>query len=49
MGKADTKSAHRNNKTICLPFSQEVYNADIYNACVHPQYFDRNYLIEENA
>ena len=32
MGKADTKSAHRNNKTICLPFSQEVYNADIYNA-----------------
>ena len=29
MGKADTKSAHRNNKTICLPFSQEDYNANV--------------------
>ncbi len=29
MGKADTKSAHRDNKTICLPFSQQVYNANI--------------------
>ena len=32
MGKADAKSAHRNNRTICLPFSQEVYNANINNA-----------------
>ena len=31
MGKADTESAHRNNRTICLPFSQEVYNANINN------------------
>ena len=29
MGKADTKSAHRDNRTICLPFSQQVYNANI--------------------
>ncbi|WDN89248.1 hypothetical protein BuS5_02216 [Desulfosarcina sp. BuS5] len=26
MGKADTGSTTRNNKTICLPFLQEVYN-----------------------
>ena len=32
MGKADTKSVHRKNKTICLPFSQEVYSANINNA-----------------
>jgi hypothetical protein len=32
MGKADTTSAHRDNKTICLPFSQQVYNANINNA-----------------
>jgi len=32
MGKADTKSAHRDNRTICLPFSQQVYNANINNA-----------------
>ena len=32
MGKADTKSAHRNNRTICLPFSQEEYNATINDA-----------------
>ena len=29
MGKADTKPAHRDNRTICLPFSQQVYNANI--------------------
>ena len=29
MGKADTESATKNNRTICLPFSQEVYNANI--------------------
>ena len=28
MGKADTQSTHRNNRTIILPFSQEVYNAN---------------------
>jgi len=32
MGKADAKSAHQNNRTICLPFSQQVYNAHIDNA-----------------
>ena len=31
MGKADTESATRNNRNICLPFSQEVYNANINN------------------
>jgi len=28
MGKADKESAHRHNRTICLPFSQEDYNAN---------------------
>ena len=32
MGKADTGSTTRNNKTICLPFLQEVYNDNIRNA-----------------
>jgi hypothetical protein len=32
MGKADATSAHQNNITICLPFSQQVYNAHIKNA-----------------
>lgn len=32
MGKADTESATRNNRTICLPFSQEVYNTNIKNS-----------------
>ena len=31
MGKADTKSTTRNNRIICLPFSQEVYNVNIKN------------------
>ena len=31
MGKADTQSAIRNNRIICLPFSQEVYSANIKN------------------
>lgn len=31
MGKADSESAHRCNRTICLPFSQEEYNANINN------------------
>lgn len=39
MGKADSESAYRCNKTICLPFSQDQYNAVINNpmdfrACV---------------
>ena len=29
MGKADPQSAHRSNRSICLPFSQEVYYANI--------------------
>jgi len=31
MGNADTASATRNNRTICLPFSQEDYEANIKN------------------
>jgi len=41
MGIADAKSAHRNNRTICLPFSQEVYNGNINNA------FDFRICIDE--
>ena len=29
MGKADPHSAHRSNRTICLPFSQQDYNANV--------------------
>jgi hypothetical protein len=29
MGKADLSSAYRNNRTICLPISQEEYDAII--------------------
>ena len=32
MGKADTGFTTRNNKTICFPFLQEVYNDNIRNA-----------------
>ena len=31
MGKTDTESATRNNRTICVPFSQDVYNDNIQN------------------
>ena len=31
MGKADTEPATRNNRTICLPFSQDIYRANIKN------------------
>lgn len=31
MGKAENESAIRNNRTICLPFSQELYNTNIEN------------------
>ena len=41
MGKADTKSAHRNNRTICLPFSQEVYDACIKNPMDFRIYVDK--------
>jgi len=29
MGNAETESATRDNRTICLPFSQEIYHANI--------------------
>ena len=32
MGKADARSAHRNNRIICLPFSQENYEANVIGA-----------------
>jgi hypothetical protein len=32
MGNADTKSANRNNRIICVPFSQEIYCANIQDA-----------------
>jgi len=41
MGKADTQSAHRNNRTICLPFSQEVYDACIKNPIDFRIYVDK--------
>ncbi|MBC2734782.1 MAG: hypothetical protein HF981_10525 [Desulfobacteraceae bacterium] len=41
MGKADTESAHRNNRTICLPFSQEDYNACIKNPIDFRIYIDK--------
>jgi hypothetical protein len=31
MGTADTRSANRNKRTICLPFSQDNYNCIIHN------------------
>jgi len=31
MGNADTRSATRNNKTICLPFSQQDNNANVHD------------------
>ena len=31
MGKADTEPATQNNRTICLPFSQDLYCANIEN------------------
>ena len=32
MEKADHKPAHRINRTICLPFSQEEYSANVHEA-----------------
>ena len=41
MGKADTKSAHRNNRTICLPFSQEAYDSCIKKPTDFRIYIDK--------
>jgi hypothetical protein len=41
MGKADTESTHRNNRTICLPFSQKDYNACIENSTDFRIYVDK--------
>ncbi len=32
MGNADTGSATRNNRSICVPISQEIYSANIADA-----------------
>ena len=41
MGKTDTESVHRVNRTICLPFSQEVYSACVKNPEDFRIYIDR--------
>lgn len=41
MGKADCQSAHRNHRTICLPFSQEDYSACIKNPIDFRIYLDK--------
>ena len=41
MGKADAGSAHRNNRIICLPFSQEIYSACIEKPIDFRKYIDR--------
>ena len=41
MGKADSESAHRNHRTICLAFSQEDYNACIKNPIDFRIYLDK--------
>jgi hypothetical protein len=40
MGKADARSAHRNNRIICLPFSQENYEANVIGAVDFRQCLD---------
>lgn len=40
MGKADTKSTTRQNRTICLPFLQEVYNQNILDPSNFRKYID---------
>ena len=32
MGKVDTESATQNNRSICVPFSQEIYTANVSDA-----------------
>jgi len=41
MGKADAGSAHRNNRTICLPFSQEVYASCVEKPTDFRKHIDR--------
>ena len=43
MGKADEKSAHRNNRTICLPFTQEDYNASIADPVIFRKCIDERF------
>ena len=33
MGKADLSSTYRNNRTICLPISQEEYEVLLQKVC----------------
>jgi len=40
MGKADTGSATRNNRSICVPISQEIYSANIADAGNFREYLD---------
>lgn len=40
MGKADDKSAHRENRTICLPFTQEDYRASISDSAIFRKCID---------
>jgi hypothetical protein len=40
MGKADLRSAYQNNKTICLPISQEEYNRIVGDPIAFRKYLD---------
>jgi hypothetical protein len=40
MGKADAKSAYRNNRTICLPFTQEDYRASVVDPVIFRKRID---------
>jgi len=40
MGNAETNSATRNNRNICLPFFQETYEADIIDPIAFRKYLD---------
>jgi hypothetical protein len=42
MGNAETESATRNNRSICLPFFQETYNADIIDPIDFRKCIDQN-------
>ena len=42
MGKADARSATRNNRTICLPISQELYENNIESADDFRKCIDEN-------
>ena len=43
MGKADEKSAYRNNRTICLPFTQEDYNASVADPVIFRKCIDERF------